>query len=244
MTQSVSGADDNETQQLARDLCHVVGDGDWLGLDDDGKEVWLRISRELRSVGWSLGDEDTHRNLMRALAMEIVGRFSHVQELIVETLVDWGTERLSDIDITDPRVEKLLAKLSKYNNPPDDLRRDLVKAFAKALASDVILDEFGSVYQRAKEVRDSLGHGAVQYFDDDGALVVQKLHGEPTVLTREELMDSVRDCQWLDAQVMYLAVTGAHRNIHPVRRDGTTGEELHPIRPTMTPESWDGILYS
>ena len=45
--------DDQLTEQLARDLCRSVWDiDDWLGLDDDDKELWMNVARQLRAEGW------------------------------------------------------------------------------------------------------------------------------------------------------------------------------------------------
>lgn len=232
---------DLTTLQLARDLSVVHDFGQEIAGDatSSNEDLPLRLACELRTLGW-MRAENAERDEMRALGMEIVGRFSHVQELITETLVEWGSLCLEDLGIDDPRLNRLLENLDRAK---DDDRIDLVKRFAAALDSDATLSRFKAVYLRAKRVRDSLGHGAVQYLDASGALVVQKLRGEPRSLSRAELAGAVRDCRWLDAQVLYVAVVGSRRDFHLGNPDGTVGPKLRLIRPTDSPETWNGTLY-
>lgn len=95
----------------------------------------------------------------------------------------------------------------------------------------------------AKRLRDDVGHSVRVKVVEDYLLEVTGsvlYDGEvptkgSTQVSREELVDAIHKCRWLEAQIIYVMQTGA--------RMSRGSQPIVAVKPSRLPKDWDGVVY-
>lgn len=170
---------------------------------------------------------------MHALVLQLLGGFSSVQGLIDEVAGMFFAKRM-------PKARDIVMKLA-VSRIRDDERVRLFLAIAEDAGGDADLASFKTVYNRTKELRDSVAHSArIHPIGFDQLMLNRRVKSGTPVrdITRPELLDALRDCGWMEAQIVYTLVSsGLTKEI----RMGSTLVEA--MKPTQRPEDWDGETF-
>jgi len=175
---------------------------------------------------------------IHALTLRVMGAFSHVQALIDNASRMFLRNRV-------PAASKVLEDLA-IKRIQDRERADLFLAIAAELATDAELDNFRAVFMRVKSVRDRAAHGSRFQADGTDRIEVQKTvlinRGDPppapTTIERQELAAALRDCGWLESQVLY--VQFASGILRPIEREAL---RFGVMKPPVQAEEWQGTTW-
>jgi hypothetical protein len=177
---------------------------------------------------------------IHALLLEFLGPFSHVQDVIDKVVTKiYFNKRI-------PKASAVVWRLA-VSRIRDDERIKLFLAIAEDLDTDADLSNFGAIYNRVKSHRDLAGHSARFTTTSPDQIRIRRTlvlgpanDGKTDVveLDRNQVVDSLRDCDWLVAQMLYVVfasdlVAGAYLGDTPIAYQ----------RPASRPEDWEGNIY-
>lgn len=178
-------------------------------------------------------DDDIH-----ALAFRFVGAFAHNQVFIDDML----TKRFLEVRV--PETSKFLLE-SSMRRLRDSERPRLVTLIAADTDSDADLSCFTDVYKRVKKMRDKCAHSVrVTSISNDELELTQSVltsGPDPSVdsesVTRSELIDALKSCAWIEAQLMYILDSS-----DLIEKMYLGGQRVGVAKPTRLPKDWDGIV--
>lgn len=188
--------------------------------------------------------EDTQVDIA-ALALELVGEFSKLQDYIDHAVGMYAAKRA-------PALWAFLEESNVLDRIGDQQRPRLVIAIADDLGTGADLSKFRDVYYCVKDIRDFVAHGTYTQRVDADNLVIHanyvtgpniKLRGikkrESLNITRGQLNARLNEARWLLQHVQFLVATSDLTTAVMFR-----GQEMTFSRPPADPSDWDGKKFT
>ncbi|ORM04569.1 hypothetical protein [Prescottella equi] len=175
---------------------------------------------------------------IHALMFRFLGAFAHVQNFIDESL-------------TKTFLEKRIPNAASFfwdgavSRIRDSDRPKLVQRIASDISSDADLSCFNTIYADVKRLRDRSAHAArieVQSQDEVRITPSIVMSGpspelEWTTVTRLELVDALKRCAWLEAQIQYAMYSG-----DLIKQVYLGGQQVEVVKPTRHPKDWGEVV--
>ncbi|AMT72128.1 hypothetical protein [Mycobacteroides immunogenum] len=171
---------------------------------------------------------------IRTLLLQFLGAYSRVQNYVDEVVArTFFSKRLG---MAAERVWKLAVSRIR-----DDERVPLFLAIADELKTDADLELFEDVYKKRKTLRDGIAHSAHFAADGEHLVSIQRTvvatgldpFPEPVKVDRDELLAAIRDCSWLQAQMVYVLLSGMNLKM-------ALGDIPVTVpKPARNPDDWD-----
>lgn len=169
---------------------------------------------------------------IHASALEVLGGFTRVQELIDQFLVPRYFETKNPA-----MAEFLTRKLTDRVSDKD--RKQMVTRIAKDIGSDADLSNFESTFSQAKAIRDRIAHSITTVTEVGLSVVDLSVKGESEnniVYSPETLDDTFRDLDWMFSQIMYVMTS-------LIDFAALGDQKVKWNRPTRLPKDWDSRYF-
>lgn len=176
---------------------------------------------------------------IREFLLGFLGLFSHVQDLVDNVVAPTFFRRRIPM-AADVVLKRTISRIK------DEERVDLVLAIAAELNTDADLDSFKAVYMRVKRLRDKIAHSARFKAIDEDRMSIEKTmlvsidesREAPIEVDRIQIGRAAHDCNWLQAQVLYIISADGE----PIELAGQR-QSASIIKPPAVPEGWDGVWF-
>lgn len=181
---------------------------------------------------------------MAALALELVGEFSKLQDTTDQLIRMYAKKRA-------PALAAFLDEENLNERVSDKQRPRLVTGIAAELETAADVSKFSNVFHRVKEIRDFVAHGTyTQRIDDDNIVIWNNYVSGPDIkkkgikkrdslsISRDQLTSRLKDARWLIQHVHF--ITGSSE----LTQQLYLGE--HPVafaEPTADPLDWNGQMF-
>lgn len=170
------------------------------------------------------------------LVLRLVGKFANLQNW-VDNVIAAMFFRQRMPHSADLIWERAISRIN------DKERIKLFQAIAKDLNTDAELDCVNDVFMKVKLLRDNIAHWPQSMDLGDGRLAFSmsmisshsKATEPPITLDRQQILDAIRDCKWLEAQIAYVVLKA-----WPVAGNYPGAQPPNPPKPARTPGQWDG----
>lgn len=180
-----------------------------------------------------------------ALALELVGEFSKLQDTVDQTIMMYAKKRA-------PSLAAFLDDGNILERIPDQQRPRLVVAIAKELETKADVSKFLDVFHRVKEIRDFVAHGTyTQRVDADNLVLWNNYVSGPDVkrrgikkrdslkVNRDQLDKRLKDARWLIQHVHFIVGSS------DLTQQIYLGDQ--PVtfaKPPADPTDWNGDIFA
>ncbi len=152
----------------------------------------------------------TKKRDMAALALELVGQFSKLQDTVDSLVLQYAKKRA-------PALAAFLDGENIIERVSDNQRPKLVESIAADLGTAADLSKFSDVFFSVKEIRDFVAHGTyTKHVDDDNIVIFNNYISGPAIkkrgikkrdslnVSRQQLTRRLSEAGWLLQHVHFI----------------------------------------